>query len=63
MSWTDDPVRDAANYDAEREKILEQLPLCNECNERIQDEYYFEVRGWTICPECMEGHKKWNLDF
>lgn len=63
MMWTDDPIRDAANYDAEQERIIEQLPLCDECNERIQDEYYYEVRGWVICPSCMEDHRKWNLDF
>ena len=57
--WTDDPVRDAANYDAEQERILEQLPLCYECNERIQGEGYYEINGRNICPDCMQDHWRW----
>ena len=59
MIWSDDPVRDAAMYDAEQERILEQLPLCDECNERIQGEWYYEINGRNICPDCMQDHWRW----
>ena len=59
MMWTDDPVYDASMYDAEQEKILEQLPLCDECNERIQGEGYYEINGRNICPDCMQDHWRW----
>ena len=57
--WTDDPVYDAAMHDAEQERILEQLPLCDECNEHIQGEGYYEINGRNICPDCMQDHWRW----
>lgn len=59
MIWTDDPVRDAANYDAEAEERLNQLPVCDECNEHIQGEGYYEINGYNICPDCMKEHWRW----
>ena len=63
MIWSDDPVRDAAMYDIEADNRLKQLPVCDECGEHIQDEYYYEFRDWVICPSCMEEHRRWNSDY
>jgi len=53
------------NYDrfemhmAEKERELERLPRCSECDEPIQDEYCYEVNGEYICERCMdENHRK-----
>lgn len=59
MSFTDNPILDFANYDAEQQEQLEKLPVCIECGEPIQDEYCFEINGEYICKECLErNHKK-----
>ena len=45
MYFTNDPLRDFERYEAEQEEALKKLPLCEICEERIQDEY-------GICIEC-----------
>ena len=54
MIWTDDPVRDAANYEAERERKMQELPICDICGFRINDDYYYKIGGLTICEGCLE---------
>lgn len=59
MYYTDNPVADFHRYDAERQAEIERLPICSECDERIQDEYCFEINGEYICEHCMEeNHRK-----
>lgn len=40
-------------HDREQEEALEKLPLCSVCEERIQDEYCYEINGEIICEHCM----------
>lgn len=54
MIWTDDPVMDAANYEAERERKMQELPICDCCGNRITDDYYWEVAGDKYCEECAQ---------
>lgn len=58
MIWTDNPVADAAAYDAECERRLQRRPVCDECHEHIQDDHYYDIRGMIICPDCMREHKE-----
>lgn len=58
MIWTDDPVMDAANYEAERERKMQELPICDFCGEHITDDSYHEIRGLNICDRCLEDHRK-----
>lgn len=59
MNWTDDPVRDAAAYDAESEERIKQMPVCDECHEHIQGEGYYDINGKKICTDCMSYHWEW----
>ena len=46
-------------HDARQQDELERLPVCCECDERIQDEYCFEFEGEYICKKCLkENHRK-----
>ena len=64
MSWTDDPVRDALRYEAERERQRKRLPVCCECGEPIQDDECYEFDGELICPDCLkDNHRKWVDDY
>ena len=55
--WTDDPIRDFERYEAEQEEKLEKLPVCDDCGEPIQDEYYYDINGFIICPDCLKEYK------
>ena len=39
--------------DADMEYSLEQLPMCETCGERVQDDYYYEIDGCIYCEECL----------
>lgn len=59
MFYTDDPIRDFERYDSRREKTLENRPVCCECGERVQAEYYFDINDEVICPACLfDNHRK-----
>lgn len=62
MSFTDNPILDFANYDAEQQEQIEKLPVCVECGEPITDEYCFEINGEYICEECLESNYKKSVD-
>ena len=62
--YSDDPARDYDRYDADREKQLEKLPRCSECDEPIQDDSCYEINDELICEDCMDGnHRKWVDDY
>ena len=42
----------------EQEDSFELLPLCSECDQRIQDEFCFVINGEVICESCMEQYKQ-----
>lgn len=64
MPWTDDPVRDAERYEAEKEERLKRLPVCCECDEHIQSDECYEINGELLCPDCLrDNHRKWVDDF
>lgn len=58
MMWTDDPVRDAASYDASCDRWVSRRPVCAKCGEHIQDEYGYEIDG-LYCENCKD---EWLLE-
>ena len=63
MSYrTDDPVADFLRHDAEQAKLLESLPVCAECDEPIQDRYYFEINDEAVCKRCLVDNHKIRVD-
>lgn len=54
MYYTDDPVRDAMNYELEQESWLAKRPVCEICGEPIQDDYLYDIDGVIHCEECMK---------
>lgn len=51
--YTDDPVADFGAWDEEQERKLEKLPVCDYCNERIDEDYYFDIDGEFYHEECL----------
>lgn len=60
MAYTDDPIRDYDNYYEDLERKLEELPICSECGEHIQDDMCYEINGEYICDECMDMHRTYT---
>jgi len=52
--YTDDPIADAAAYDAELARLEAQVPDCEICNKPVAEDYYYEINDEVICAECME---------
>lgn len=63
MPWTDDPLADFHRHDAQCENALARLPRCCECDKPIQSEFFYEINGEYICPDCMSEHRKYTEDF
>ena len=62
MYYTDDPLADFARWDADQERKQSELPVCDECGERIQDEYCYTWGGCIICEDCMEQNHKREVE-
>lgn len=51
-------------HDAEQYEKLEELPLCDYCEEHIQSDYYYEIGNECICEECLnDNFRKSNDDY
>lgn len=50
---TDDPVRDAAEYDAEQERKRSRLPKCAYCREVIDDDFCYNMDGDLVHTDCI----------
>lgn len=54
MYFTDNPVADAERYMAEQEEELKKLPVCDFCNEPIQDDFYYDIESVIVCETCLD---------
>lgn len=50
------------NHDAEQEKMLARLPVCDYCGNAIQDDWYYEIDSQRFCPDCMDKYFKKSTD-
>lgn len=46
--YTDDPVADAAAYDAELARLESQVPECGYCGKPVAEDYYYEINEYTV---------------
>lgn len=53
MIFTNDPLSDFLAYDARLADELSRCPICDCCNEPIQDDCYFETDDGIYCEECF----------
>ena len=58
MMWTDDPVSDFERWDREQEKKLEQLPVCVDCGDHIQQETAVFLGGEWYCDSCIDAYRR-----
>lgn len=43
-------------HDTEQEKQVDRLPVCEYCEEPIQDDFAFYIEDTWICENCMNDH-------
>jgi formylmethanofuran dehydrogenase subunit E len=58
MFYSDNPVLDFEEFDAEQNRQLEELPVCADCDEHIQDEVAYYINGEWICKDCMSAYER-----
>lgn len=64
VRYTDNPVADFERYDRKQQSKLAMLPVCSECGEPIQDEYFYLINDENICEQCMkDNYRKCTEDF
>lgn len=49
-------------YDAEQQAELDKLPICDICEQPIQDYYCFEINNALMCEDCMCDLYRVNTD-
>ena len=49
-------------HDAEQQAKLDKLPVCDYCEEPIQDDYYCEIENECICEECLNDTFRKNIE-
>lgn len=57
MIWTSNPVADAERFAAEQDRQLEQLPICDDCREPIQDGFFYSINDSVICSDCIDSYR------
>lgn len=62
MWLSDDPVADFEAYDREQAKRLSERPVCDNCDQPIQDTHYYSINGECICPDCLENYFREEID-
>lgn len=60
--YSDDPNRDFLRWDADRERRLSNRPVCTSCQERIQDDYFYDVSGEAWCEDCLTRFCRKEID-
>lgn len=50
-----DPLDDYDRLARKQAEAEARLPVCDECNSKIYDDYYFEINGEILCEECMSN--------
>ena len=56
MYYSDDPERDLDRWLADQDRELEKLPICANCGNPIQDDYFYLINDKPICSNCLESN-------
>lgn len=57
-----DPLEDFDRYDREKERRLARLPVCDNCNRRIQDDDYYDLEGEILCESCLKDKYRRSVE-
>lgn len=57
-----DPLGDFKIREAQEERWLKSLPVCDYCHEPIQDDYLYNINGELICEDCLNRFFKKDVE-
>lgn len=60
--YSDNPINDFMEFDAEQERKLATMPVCSICGEPIQDDFLFDIDGEIFCEECLKDNFRKSTD-
>lgn len=60
--FTDDPLRDFFEHEAEQEEWLRKRPVCRCCGEPIQDDIAVDLGDGLVCMPCIEAYYTVNIE-
>lgn len=49
-------------HERERERRLAERPVCDICDQPIQDDYFYLINGDQVCPDCLENEFRKEVD-
>lgn len=49
-------IQDHEIHEREKERRLMALPICDRCEEPIQDDYKYVINGEQLCEECFRDY-------
>lgn len=51
-----------SEYERQQERLLDKYPKCDNCEEPITDEHFYNIDGTFICEECMRNMYRVDTD-
>ena len=42
-------------HDRQQQQALSRLPVCDVCEQPIQDEHLYLINGEKVCPDCLDN--------
>ena len=49
-------------HDRKQAKRIAELPVCDVCDDPIDDDFYYEINGENICEHCMDQFFRKEVD-
>ena len=49
-------------HEAQQEAWLSRRPVCNYCEQHIQEDYLFDIEGELICKDCLVTNFRKNTE-
>ena len=63
MMFTNDPLHDFNMHEAEIEQLMERLPECSYCGEKVQDEFLYCINDEIICNQCLNDNFRKETEY
>ena len=49
-------------HERKRERKLAERPVCDICDQPIQDEHFYLINGDNVCPGCLEDQFRKEIE-
>ena len=49
-------------HDAEQQRQLQKLPVCDYCHEPVMDDFLYCINDEIICMDCMNDHFRKDIE-